>query len=182
MLSRRIRRSTSTRVSSRQVRVPLHAAHFQTLIPPRPTVVVGMFFSSMTLLEGKSVRDAKERIQEAYTPTLIRNWCASLYPRPCRRDADAAGPAAGASSSPRRSSTSRSCRRTCASSPSASSPSSGVRPRPLRSPLVCLLTRLFIADAYLSSVNAAKQVEASPVAADASEDVVAVGADEKKTQ
>ncbi|KAI0673299.1 hypothetical protein C8Q78DRAFT_1124225 [Trametes maxima] len=37
-------------------------------------MVVGMFFSSMTLLEGKTIQDAKERIHEAYTPTLIRNW------------------------------------------------------------------------------------------------------------
>ncbi|KAI1791454.1 hypothetical protein LXA43DRAFT_1011645 [Ganoderma leucocontextum] len=36
--------------------------------------VVAMFFGSMTLLEGKSVGDAKERISEAYVPTLIRNW------------------------------------------------------------------------------------------------------------
>ena len=33
-----------------------------------------MFFGSLTLLEGKSVGDAKERISEAYVPTLIRNW------------------------------------------------------------------------------------------------------------
>ncbi|KAI0743167.1 hypothetical protein C8Q80DRAFT_1193214 [Daedaleopsis nitida] len=36
--------------------------------------VVAMFFGSLTLLEGKSVNDAKERISEAYVPTLIRNW------------------------------------------------------------------------------------------------------------
>ncbi|EJF61479.1 hypothetical protein BD309DRAFT_859104 [Dichomitus squalens] len=36
--------------------------------------VVAMFFGSMTLLEGKTVNDAKVRISEAYVPTLIRNW------------------------------------------------------------------------------------------------------------
>ncbi|KAI0698639.1 hypothetical protein C8Q76DRAFT_756953 [Earliella scabrosa] len=36
--------------------------------------VIAFFFGSLTLLEGKSVGDAKERIQEAYVPTLIRNW------------------------------------------------------------------------------------------------------------
>ncbi|RPD60697.1 hypothetical protein L227DRAFT_525207 [Lentinus tigrinus ALCF2SS1-6] len=36
--------------------------------------VVAMFFGSLTLLEGKSVNDAKERISEAYVPTLLRNW------------------------------------------------------------------------------------------------------------
>ena len=35
-----------------------------------------MFFGSLTLLEGKSVDDAKERISEAYVPTLVRNWYA----------------------------------------------------------------------------------------------------------
>ena len=41
-----------------------------------------MFFGSLTLLEGKSVGDAKERISEAYVPTLIRNWYgpSALYP------------------------------------------------------------------------------------------------------
>ena len=41
-----------------------------------------MFFGSLTLLEGKSVGDAKERISEAYVPTLIRNWydLSVLYP------------------------------------------------------------------------------------------------------
>ncbi|KAI8996219.1 hypothetical protein BD414DRAFT_512668 [Trametes punicea] len=37
-------------------------------------MVVGMFFGSLTLLEGKGVFAAKERIQEAYVPTLLRNW------------------------------------------------------------------------------------------------------------
>ena len=36
--------------------------------------MIAFFFGSLTLLEGKSVGDAKERIQEAYVPTLIRNW------------------------------------------------------------------------------------------------------------
>ncbi|KAJ3012574.1 hypothetical protein NUW54_g1831 [Trametes sanguinea] len=33
-----------------------------------------MFFGSLTLLEGKGPFAAKERIKEAYVPTLIRNW------------------------------------------------------------------------------------------------------------
>ncbi|CDO76323.1 hypothetical protein BN946_scf184414.g5 [Trametes cinnabarina] len=37
-------------------------------------MVVGMFFGSLTLLEGKTFIAAKERIQEAYAPTLLRNW------------------------------------------------------------------------------------------------------------
>ncbi|KAI9058598.1 hypothetical protein FKP32DRAFT_1635344, partial [Trametes sanguinea] len=37
-------------------------------------MVVGMFFGSLTLLEGKGPFAAKERIKEAYVPTLIRNW------------------------------------------------------------------------------------------------------------
>ncbi|KAI0759251.1 hypothetical protein BD413DRAFT_598556 [Trametes elegans] len=37
-------------------------------------MVVGMFFGSLTLLEGKGLREAQDRIREAYTPTLIRNW------------------------------------------------------------------------------------------------------------
>ncbi|PIL26687.1 hypothetical protein GSI_11214 [Ganoderma sinense ZZ0214-1] len=36
--------------------------------------VVALFFGSMTLLEGKSINDARERISEAYVPTLVRNW------------------------------------------------------------------------------------------------------------
>ncbi|KAK7693273.1 hypothetical protein QCA50_002840 [Cerrena zonata] len=36
--------------------------------------VVAFFFGSMTLLEGKSFGDASDKIQEAYVPTLIRNW------------------------------------------------------------------------------------------------------------
>ena len=39
--------------------------------------MIALFFGANTLLEGKSVDDAKERISEAYVPTLIRNWCAS---------------------------------------------------------------------------------------------------------
>jgi len=37
--------------------------------------VIGFFFGSMTLLEGKSISDAKDRITKAYVPTLLRNWC-----------------------------------------------------------------------------------------------------------
>ncbi|KAI0797826.1 hypothetical protein C8Q75DRAFT_20818 [Abortiporus biennis] len=36
--------------------------------------IVGFFFGSMTFLEGKGVSDAIERINEAYAPTLVRNW------------------------------------------------------------------------------------------------------------
>ncbi|GJJ08244.1 hypothetical protein Clacol_002453 [Clathrus columnatus] len=37
-------------------------------------VAVAFFFSSMTFLEGKGVRDAQHRIESAYYPTLLRNW------------------------------------------------------------------------------------------------------------
>ncbi|KDQ49595.1 hypothetical protein JAAARDRAFT_638211 [Jaapia argillacea MUCL 33604] len=38
-------------------------------------VVIGYFFTSMTFLEGKGPFDAIDRIQTAYAPTLLRNWC-----------------------------------------------------------------------------------------------------------
>ena len=44
---------------------------------PRFPVVVGMFFGSLTLLEGKGIRDAQQRIEDAYVPTLVRNWSVS---------------------------------------------------------------------------------------------------------
>ncbi|KZP28747.1 hypothetical protein FIBSPDRAFT_1039477 [Athelia psychrophila] len=37
--------------------------------------VVAFFFSSMTLMEGKGFGDVKERLDKAYQPTLLRNWC-----------------------------------------------------------------------------------------------------------
>ncbi|KIJ64164.1 hypothetical protein HYDPIDRAFT_132794 [Hydnomerulius pinastri MD-312] len=37
-------------------------------------VAVGFFFGAMTMLEGKSISDAQERISTNYQPTLIRNW------------------------------------------------------------------------------------------------------------
>ncbi|KAF7985762.1 hypothetical protein HWV62_365 [Athelia sp. TMB] len=37
--------------------------------------VVAFFFTSMTFLEGKGVNEAKERLEKAYQPTLLRNWC-----------------------------------------------------------------------------------------------------------
>jgi len=37
-------------------------------------VAVGFFFGSMTLLEGKGISEAQDRIKAAYVPTLIRNW------------------------------------------------------------------------------------------------------------
>ncbi|TFK48102.1 hypothetical protein OE88DRAFT_1665201 [Heliocybe sulcata] len=36
--------------------------------------VVAYFFGSMTLLEGKPLSEAGERLSSAYVPTLIRNW------------------------------------------------------------------------------------------------------------
>ncbi|KAH9939086.1 uncharacterized protein BXZ73DRAFT_44278 [Epithele typhae] len=36
--------------------------------------VIALFFGANTLLEGKSVADAQERIADAYVPTIIRNW------------------------------------------------------------------------------------------------------------
>ncbi|OBZ74456.1 Protein SYM1 [Grifola frondosa] len=35
---------------------------------------IGLFFGSLTFLEGKGISDAQQRISEAYTPTLLRNW------------------------------------------------------------------------------------------------------------
>ncbi|KAH7924111.1 hypothetical protein BV22DRAFT_533909 [Leucogyrophana mollusca] len=37
-------------------------------------VAVGFFFGTMSILEGKGISGAQERISSAYTPTLIRNW------------------------------------------------------------------------------------------------------------
>ncbi|EGN92058.1 hypothetical protein SERLA73DRAFT_191631 [Serpula lacrymans var. lacrymans S7.3] len=37
-------------------------------------VAVGFFFGSMSIMEGKGIAGAQERITSAYTPTLIRNW------------------------------------------------------------------------------------------------------------
>ncbi|KAF8525792.1 hypothetical protein BU17DRAFT_83278 [Hysterangium stoloniferum] len=37
-------------------------------------VAVAFFFSSMTFLEGKSITEAKNRVEAAYYPTLLRNW------------------------------------------------------------------------------------------------------------
>ncbi|KAI0691265.1 hypothetical protein BC835DRAFT_1407297 [Cytidiella melzeri] len=36
--------------------------------------VVGFYFGSMTLMEGKGITEAQARIEKAYVPTLIRNW------------------------------------------------------------------------------------------------------------
>ncbi|KAI0917809.1 hypothetical protein AcV7_007116 [Taiwanofungus camphoratus] len=44
----------------------------QTVFTP---VIVGFFFGSMTLLEGKGISEARERISQSYVPTLLRNWC-----------------------------------------------------------------------------------------------------------
>ncbi|KAL6305752.1 hypothetical protein BKA93DRAFT_824853 [Sparassis latifolia] len=43
----------------------------QTMFTP---AVIGIFFGSMTFLEGKGVAQAQERISDAYVPTLVRNW------------------------------------------------------------------------------------------------------------
>ncbi|CCM03487.1 uncharacterized protein FIBRA_05621 [Fibroporia radiculosa] len=44
----------------------------QTVFTP---AVVGFFFASMTLMEGKTIADAQERLSNSYVPTLLRNWC-----------------------------------------------------------------------------------------------------------
>ncbi|EIN04076.1 hypothetical protein PUNSTDRAFT_93149 [Punctularia strigosozonata HHB-11173 SS5] len=36
--------------------------------------IVAFFFGSMSLLEGKGLEGAKERIKENYAPTLVKNW------------------------------------------------------------------------------------------------------------
>ncbi|KAG9310771.1 hypothetical protein JVU11DRAFT_8620 [Chiua virens] len=61
---------------SHQVREPDERDHYrvwldQALMAP---VAVGFFFGAMSILEGKGVSDAVERISENYQPTLIRNW------------------------------------------------------------------------------------------------------------
>ncbi|KAI0318292.1 hypothetical protein OF83DRAFT_1171226 [Amylostereum chailletii] len=43
----------------------------QTVMAP---VAVGFFFTAMPLLEGKGLDEAKNRINTAYAPTLLRNW------------------------------------------------------------------------------------------------------------
>lgn len=35
---------------------------------------VGFFFTSMAFLEGRGIGEAKQRLEKAYTSTLIRNW------------------------------------------------------------------------------------------------------------
>ncbi|KAF8591067.1 hypothetical protein K439DRAFT_1327986 [Ramaria rubella] len=57
-------KSTTTAVA---VRVSLD----QLFLTP---VAVVFFFSSMTLLEGKGIEEAKKRVATAYYPTLLRNW------------------------------------------------------------------------------------------------------------
>ncbi|KAI0810770.1 hypothetical protein BC629DRAFT_1589528 [Irpex lacteus] len=36
--------------------------------------VVGFYFTSMTLMEGKGFSEAQARLDKSYAPTLIRNW------------------------------------------------------------------------------------------------------------
>ncbi|KAI0085863.1 hypothetical protein BDY19DRAFT_963288 [Irpex rosettiformis] len=36
--------------------------------------VVGFYFGSMTLMEGKGITEAQARIEKQYVPTLLRNW------------------------------------------------------------------------------------------------------------
>lgn len=37
-------------------------------------VMVSVFFSSMSLMEGKGIEGAKEKLSQAYWPTLQKNW------------------------------------------------------------------------------------------------------------
>ena len=41
------------------------------------TVAVAFFFGSMSVLEGQP-KEAPARIQAAYVPTLVRNWCVTV--------------------------------------------------------------------------------------------------------
>ncbi|EPS95827.1 hypothetical protein FOMPIDRAFT_1025605 [Fomitopsis schrenkii] len=59
------------RVQSRVREVVYKVWLDQTVFTPG---VIGFFFTSMTLLEGKSFQDARQRVSEAYVPTLVRNW------------------------------------------------------------------------------------------------------------
>ncbi|KAG0700340.1 hypothetical protein DFH29DRAFT_932631 [Suillus ampliporus] len=43
----------------------------QAILTP---VAVGFFFGTMSIMEGKGISGAQDRISTAYTPTLIRNW------------------------------------------------------------------------------------------------------------
>ncbi|KAM0752217.1 integral membrane protein [Meredithblackwellia eburnea MCA 4105] len=37
-------------------------------------VLVGVFFTSMSLMEGKGIEEAKRRISTSWAPTLVKNW------------------------------------------------------------------------------------------------------------
>lgn len=37
-------------------------------------IMVGVFFTSMSLLEGKGLDEAKKRLDTSYKSTLVRNW------------------------------------------------------------------------------------------------------------
>lgn len=37
-------------------------------------VMVGLFFTSMSVLEGKGLSEAKKRIESSWAPTLFKNW------------------------------------------------------------------------------------------------------------
>ncbi|KAI0350479.1 hypothetical protein OH77DRAFT_1439833 [Trametes cingulata] len=106
-------------------------------------MVVGMFFGSLTLLEGKTFRDAKERIREAYAPTLIRNWGVFIPTQVVNF---------------------------------------ALVPPHLRFVTVGVVSLFW--NAYLSSVNAKKQLEGAPESAEAPLDeefvVIGAGPDEKK--
>ena len=114
-----------------------------------------MFFGSLTLLEGKSVGDAKERISEAYVPTLIRNWYGPSVQYPIHP-------------------LTRSLLQGCVHPHSDSELCGGASPPALRHHRCCLAVLEYVSifrssfdiplklaypDAYLSSVNAKKQVE-----------------------
>ncbi|KAH7909481.1 hypothetical protein BJ138DRAFT_1155141 [Hygrophoropsis aurantiaca] len=43
----------------------------QAILTP---AAVAFFFGTMSIMEGKGISGAQERVNSAYTPTLIRNW------------------------------------------------------------------------------------------------------------
>ncbi|TCD65404.1 Protein required for ethanol metabolism [Steccherinum ochraceum] len=57
-------------------KTPLRAVLYKTYLDQGVFTpgVVAFFFGSMTLLEGKGLTDAADRISDNYVSTLIRNW------------------------------------------------------------------------------------------------------------
>lgn len=59
-----------------QFKTPLRGVLYKTYLDQGvlTPAVVAFFFGSMSVLEGKGITEATERISDNYVPTLIRNW------------------------------------------------------------------------------------------------------------